>query len=177
MFNAKRTVSECLLQSKPKVWLYSNFLKNILVDEIAAELERVKEKTNNLENSLVNNNLLTSCTIQGESTSWYAAPDAIEVEGKNVWENTFSGFNIFLVDLTSKLTKINQINTWLTCFFSNSPNMGCPSALGSNNLRKVPAEDLKFYVQIRRSGSVSSQLETAQKDNLKIHYVVEGPCA
>ena len=61
-------------------------LKKILVDEIAAELEQVKEKANKLENSLVNNNLLTSCSIQGETTSWYSAPTAIEVEGKKVWE-------------------------------------------------------------------------------------------
>lgn len=141
--------------------LFQFFRKIFLVDEIAAKLEQVEEKTNNLENSLVKNNLLTSCTVQGESTSWYSASNAIEVE----------------VDLTGQLTKINQINTWLTCFFPNSPNTGCPSASGSNNLRRVPAEDLKFYVPIRRTGSVSSQLEFAQENNFKIHYVVEGPCA
>ena len=131
-----------------------------------------------LENSLVNNNLLTSCSIQGETTSWYSAPTAIEVEGKKVCENAFRDSTIFLVDLTTKLTKINQINTWMTCVFPDRPDTGCPSATGSNNVRRVPAEDLKFYVQTRRTGvSASEQLQFAQENNFKIHYVVEGPCA
>ena len=50
-------------------------LKISLVDEIAAELE-------NLKISLVNNNLLNSCTIEGVTNDWYQyADDVVAVEG------------------------------------------------------------------------------------------------
>ena len=50
-----------------------------LVDEISAELQ-------NLKNSLVNNNLLHSCTIRGVTNDWYlnfgdARNGVIAVEG------------------------------------------------------------------------------------------------
>ena len=60
-----------------------------LVDELAMELMALKAKlniletkTDSLESSLSNNNLLTSCTISGITNDWYKRYDTIEVEGK-----------------------------------------------------------------------------------------------
>ena len=44
-------------------------VKILLVDEIAAELQQLK-------NSLANNNLLHSCTIRGVTNDWYLSGDA-----------------------------------------------------------------------------------------------------
>ena len=80
--------------------------------------------------------------------------------------------NIFLVDVSSsKITKIDRINTWLTC------RTDCPSANGSNNIS--PIEDLKFWVHLRRDGSLDPpfSVQSVKDNDLKIHYEVEGPCA
>ena len=86
--------------------------------------------------------------------------------------------NIFLVDVsTTNITKIDRINTWLTC--TNAEGYGCPSANGSNNILRKPGEDLKFWIFIRRDGSLDPPF-TVQfiKDwNFEIHYEVEGPCS
>lgn len=62
---------------------------SFLVDELAMELVALKAKlniletkTDSLESSLSNNNLLTSCTISGITNDWYKRYDTIEVEGK-----------------------------------------------------------------------------------------------
>ena len=60
MFNAKGTVSSCFhffipLQIKPIIFS---------VNELAAKLQA-------LENALINNNLLQSCTIRGVTNDWY----------------------------------------------------------------------------------------------------------
>ena len=88
----------------------------------------------------------------------------------------------FLVDVTnSTLTQINRINTWLTCYLPNNPTWGCPSANGSNNIRQVQGEDLKFWVQLKRDGSLtppfSAEQHTFKDKKYQIHYEVEGPCA
>ena len=62
---------------------------SFLVDELAMELVALKAKlniletkTDSLESSLSNNNLLTSSTISGITNDWYKRYDTIEVEGK-----------------------------------------------------------------------------------------------
>ena len=57
----------------------------VRVDELAAEQESSKLRADSIENSLVNNNLLTSCTIQGSTDAWKASQQtgAFEVEGYN----------------------------------------------------------------------------------------------
>ena len=86
--------------------------------------------------------------------------------------------NIFLVDVSLsdlKITKIDRINTWLTCV-----RHGCPAANGSNNVIRDPDEDLKFWIYLRRDGTLKPPF-TAQRvkedDGIEIHYEVEGPCA
>ena len=53
------------------------------VDEITAELVALTKNNNNLENALINNNLLTSCTIAGVTDDWYKLHETITVEGKS----------------------------------------------------------------------------------------------
>ena len=84
--------------------------------------------------------------------------------------------NVFLVDvssLTPQITKIDRINTWLTCKYY------CPSANGSNNIKRPPGEDLKFKVFLKRDASLDPPytVQQMQDQNFEIHYVVEGPCA
>ena len=113
----KGRLVKAYLSSNPKFDFISFFFwKIFLVDEIAAELEQVKEKTNNLENSLVNNNLLTSCTIEGESTSWYSAPNAIEIEGKKSLRECFSWFNYISSWFNGQVNQ-NQSNKHLVDLF------------------------------------------------------------
>ena len=55
--------------------LYELNLLLFLVNEIAEELQTLK-------NSLINNNLLHSCTIQGVTNDWYQVGDeVVGVEG------------------------------------------------------------------------------------------------
>ena len=56
----------------------------VRVDELAVEQEASELRADTIENSLVNNNLLTSCTIQGHTDDWRTAQEAgaFEVEGK-----------------------------------------------------------------------------------------------
>ena len=44
---------------------------------------------------------------------------------------------------------------------------------------RIPSEDLKFWVELRRDGTLDPPFSVqGVKDNdLKIHYEVEGPCA
>ena len=49
---------------------------------LKAKLNILETKTDSLESSLSNNNLLTSCTISGITNDWYKRYDTIEVEGK-----------------------------------------------------------------------------------------------
>ena len=49
---------------------------SVKIDEMHAELEAVKLRADTLKNSLVNNNLLTQCTVQGFTNEWTAAADA-----------------------------------------------------------------------------------------------------
>ena len=93
----------------------------------------------------------------------------------------------FLVEISSsRLASINRINTWLTCHSGDKHQWGCPSVIGSNNIREIPNEDLKFAVQIRRGGYLPKYneesfpyitVQTAHEKNFRIHYEVEGPCA
>ena len=55
------------------------------VDELAAELEALKLRTNSVESSLVNNNLLAQCTHQGSTDQWLV-PDA---DGHHYEEGSF----------------------------------------------------------------------------------------
>ena len=73
----------------------------------------------------------------------------------------------------TEVTAINRINTWLTC------ENGCPSANGSNNIRRLPEENMKFAVLLRRDTGLSPPFTVDQAKNadLRIHYEVEGPCA
>ena len=56
----------------------------VRVDVIAVEQEASELRADTIENSLVNNNLLTSCTIQGHTDDWSTTHEAgaFEVEGK-----------------------------------------------------------------------------------------------
>ena len=59
----------------------------VRVDELAVEQEASELRADTIENSLVNNNLLTSCTIQGHTDDWRASDvvdvtRGFEVEGK-----------------------------------------------------------------------------------------------
>ena len=55
----------------------------VRVDELAVEQEASELRADTIENSLVNNNLLTSCTIQGYTDDWTSqAAGTFEVEGK-----------------------------------------------------------------------------------------------
>ena len=76
--------------------------------------------------------------------------------------------------LTPRITKIDRINTWLTCTVGNYP-----SANGSNNIKREPGEDLKFWVYIKRDGSLDPPftVQSMRDGNYEIHYEVEGPCA
>ena len=60
----------------------------VKVDENAAALEALKLRAKAMENSLVNNNLLTQCTYQGSTDQWAPTNDALEgsffVKGKNI---------------------------------------------------------------------------------------------
>ena len=83
-------------------------------------------------------------------------------------------WNIIVVDVSSStITKVDRINTWLTC------TEGCPSANGSNNIRRTPGEDLKFWVYLRRDGTLNPPftVQTVLNGGFEIHYEVEGPCA
>ena len=40
------------------------------VDDLAAQLKALKLRADSVENSLVNNNLLTQCTVQGSTDQW-----------------------------------------------------------------------------------------------------------
>ena len=74
-----------------------------------------------------------------------------------------------------KITKIDRINTWLTC-----PMPGCPAANGSNNVIRDPDEDLKFWVYLRRDGTLNPPFNVQrvkEEYGIEIHYEVEGPCA
>ena len=135
-----------------------------LVNEIALELE-------NLKKSLVNNNLLDSCTIQGATNDWYQIGDrTVAVEG--IFCYLLHLKNIFPVDVSAtNVTRIDRINTWMTC------TNGCPSADGSNNIKLEPGQDLKFWVYIRRDHVSSFPVQFAKDNNFVIHYEVEGPCA
>ena len=84
---------------------------------------------------------------------------------------------IFLVDVSFsalKITKIDRINTWLTCH-----RAGCPAANGSNNVIRSPSEDLKFWIYLRRDGTLNPPYNVQRMidSGKKIHYEVEGPCA
>ena len=82
-------------------------------------------------------------------------------------------YNLFLVDVSnSRLAEIEHINTWLTC------HSGCPNAIGSNTIRRVAEEPLKFQVEIHRDRPLPDwTIEAIIGDEFKIHYEVEGPCA
>ena len=133
----------------------------------------------NLKNSLVNNNLLHSCTIQGVTNAWYSYPENDSVMAVTGIYSRYLAFNnsfLPIVDvssLTPKITKIDRINTWLTCKYY------CPSANGSNNIKRPPGEDLKFKVFLKRDASLDPPytVQHMQDQNFEIHYVVEGPCA
>ena len=155
------------------VWLQDEvYLKISQVNEIAAELE-------NLKTSLVNNKLLHSCTIQGATNDWYqVSDDTVAVEGIFWYLLYFE--NVCLVDvsnLATKITKIDRINTSLTC--TRNGGTGCPSANGSNNIKRKPDEDFKFWVYLRKDGTQEPpfSVKDVQNFNFVIHYEVEGPCA
>ena len=48
----------------------------VKIDEMYADLEAVKLRADTLESSLVNNNLLTQCTVQGVTSDWGSSEDA-----------------------------------------------------------------------------------------------------
>ena len=77
-------------------------------------------------------------------------------------------------DSALKITKIDRINTWLTCH-----RAGCPAANGSNNVIRSPGEDLKFWIYLRRDGTLNPPftVQFVLNGGLEIHYEVEGPCA
>ena len=138
------------------------------VNEIEAELQTLK-------NSLINNNLLQSCTIRGVTDDWFQLDKAIGVEGLLFQIDLF--LKIFLVDISDsaiKITQIDRINTWLTCH-----RAGCPAANGSNNVIPDPNGSLKFWVYLRRDASLDPPftVQNALDADFKIHYEVEGPCA
>ena len=57
----------------------------VRVDELAVEQEASELRADTIENSLVNNNLLTSCTIQGHTDDWRISQwhtGGFQVEGK-----------------------------------------------------------------------------------------------
>ena len=95
-----------------------------------------------------------------------------EVEGKiSLVSNLLNPFFIINVSNT-RLSKIDRINTWLTCLY------GCPNANGSNNIKRVPTEDFKFWVILHRDQALTDwTLQQIQGAQFKIHYEVEGPCA
>ena len=143
------------------------FLVNELENELAA-----------LKNSLINNNLLDSCTIQGETNDWFQyTTEIVAVEGTTLKliRNYFLLLHS-LVDLSSSnITKIDRINTFLT-----SPTLK-PQAIGSNNIQRVAGEDLKFLVGLRKDkgltiGGINYDVEWSKK-TFTINYEVGGPCA
>ena len=138
------------------------------VNSIEAELQTLK-------NSLINNNLLQSCTIRGVTDDWFQLDKAIGVEGLLFQIDLF--LKIFLVDISDsaiKITQIDRINTWLTCH-----RAGCPAANGSNNVIPDPNGNLKFWVYLRRDASLDPPftVQNALDADFKIHNEVEGPCA
>ena len=92
--------------------------------------------------------------------------------------------NVFLVEIpNTRLTNINRINTWLTCDGENA-EWGCPSVIGTDNIRIKSGENLKFAVQIQRGGYLPGfdryariSEDEARKIQYQLHYEVEGPCA
>ena len=48
----------------------------VRIDELAVEQEASELRADTIENSLVNNNLLTSCTIQEHTGDWRTAEEA-----------------------------------------------------------------------------------------------------
>ena len=142
------------------------------MNELAAKLQI-------LENSLINNNLLQSCTIRGVTNNWFNASDGtVGVRGIlfQTYLNLFFVKFFFLVDvstLTPKITKIDRINSWFTC------QGGCPSANGSNNIMQIPNQPMIFWVHLRRDSSLNPPFSAQQvkDDDFKIHYEVQGPCA
>ena len=75
---------------------------------------------------------------------------------------------VFLTD--SKLSKIDRINTWLTC------EWGCPAFEGSNNIQMhSPANDLDFRVYVHLPGRSINE-EIIKEGDLRIHYEIQGPC-
>jgi len=128
----------------------------ILEAEVAALANNAieeSEKVNEAIESLNNNNLMGSCTYQGETSDW----------------KVFNSVGIFVTVDTSNtdIQEITRINTWLSCEWR------CWDATGSNQVYLNPSMPDQFKVYLRQSGL---GLEMAANNKYVLHYEIEGTC-
>ena len=154
-----------------------------LVNEVADEVDLAIA-------SLTNNDLLGSCTYQGERNDWKSYnPGVIYMTGNNECRmrifsrktnySTIFFFVFFLsiillfkVDMSEfGFTKLKSIKTWLSC------SGLCAWALGSNNhYRKANKPDeFKVYIS-QKDKNVVADPDFAAQHNYVLHFEVEGTC-
>ena len=78
ILDSKRVEQIC----KPNGWRKPDQVDvQCIEDPIMSSVNEIALKLQDLERSLVNNNILHTCTIHGVTNDWYKSPGAVAIEG------------------------------------------------------------------------------------------------
>ena len=128
----------------------------------------------------MNNKLLKSCTFHGETSAWMPFYDqmsdrntgTIHVTGNFAKYSKFLNEFLFQVDMSSfGLTKVDRINTWLSC------STRCWTSTGAQNVYLRPGKPDQFEIFLyQHNERTSITVDAANHWNYVLHYEVEGSC-